>query len=227
MTTTNATNAAAAETPRQAQATTVSDGLSAERVEDALRLSYDAFERKFRIGFRNADDLVRLFADSADGTSCLSAESAESGGGGALLGVLAFQTEGREFYRMSAMAAFGRFSPIRAVRVLLNLALLYTPRPAPDEFIVDSLAVAGSARGLGIGTALMGAAETKARSMGKRFMSLGVIGENAGAIRLYERLGYKITQTQRGFIVRLIVGCDEVHRMEKPLEAENDGGESP
>ena len=206
--------------------TTVSDGLSAERVEDALRLSYDAFERKFRIGFRDADDLVRLFADSADGTSCLSAESAESDGG-ALLGVLAFQTDGREFYRMSAMAAFGRFSPIRAVRVLLNLALLYTPRPAPDEFIVDSLAVASSARGLGIGTALMREAERKARRMGKRFMSLGVIGENAGAIRLYERLGYKTTQTQRGFIVRLIVGCDEVHRMEKPLEPENDGGESP
>lgn len=219
MTTTTA--AAASNPPRQA---TVSDGLRAERVEDALRLSYDAFERKFRIGFRGADDLVRLFADSADGTSCLSAESED---GGALLGVLAFQADGSEFYRMSAAAAFGRFSPARAVRVLLNLALLYTPRPAPDEFIVDSLAVAQSARGMGIGTALMREAERKAISMGKRFMSLSVIGENTGAIRLYERLGYKTTRTERGFIVRLIVGCDEVHRMEKPLESEKNGSESP
>ena len=220
MTTTAAT---AASNPPRRQAT-VSDGLRAERVEDALRLSYDAFERKFRIGFRGADDLVRLFADSADGTSCLSAESED---GGALLGVLAFQTDGSEFYRMSAAAAFGRFSPARAVRVLLNLALLYTPRPAPDEFIVDSLAVAQSARGMGIGTALMREAERKAISMGKRFMSLSVIGENIGAIRLYERLGYKTTGTERGFIVRLIVGCDEVHRMEKPLEREKNGSESP
>ena len=219
MTTTTAT---AASNPPRRQAT-VSDGLRAERVEDALRLSYDAFERKFRIGFRGADDLVRLFADSADGTSCLSAESED---GGALLGVLAFQTDGSEFYRMSASAAFARFSPARAVRVLLNLMLLYTPRPAPDEFIVDSLAVSQSARGMGIGTALMREAERKARRMGKRFMSLGVIGENAGAIRLYERLGYKTTRTERGFIVRLIVGCDEVHRMEKPLERES-GSESP
>lgn len=211
---------AASNPPRQA---TVSDGLRAERVEDALRLSYDAFERKFRIGFRGADDLVRLFADSADGASCLSAES----DGGALLGVLAFQTDGSEFYRMSMASAFARFSPARAVRVLLNLMLLYTPRPAPDEFIVDSLAVAQSARGMGVGTALMREAERKARRMGKRFMSLGVIGENTGAIRLYERLGYKITRTERGFIIRLIVGCDEVHRMEKPLEREKDGSESP
>ena len=214
------TTTAASNPPRQA---TVSDGLRAERVEDALRLSYDAFERKFRIGFRGADDLVRLFADSADGASCLSAES----DGGELLGVLAFQTDGSEFYRMKTSAAFARFSPARAVRVLLNLMLLYTPRPAPDEFIVDSLAVAQSARGMGVGTALMREAERKARRMGKRFMSLGVIGENAGAIRLYERLGYKITRTQRGFIIRLIVGCDEVHRMEKPLEREKDGSESP
>ena len=220
MTTTTAATENAAP-PRQA---TVSDDLRAERVEDALRLSYDAFERKFRIGFRGADDLVRLFADSADGASCLSAESED---GGELLGVLAFQTDGSEFYRMKTSSAFARFSPARAVRVLLNLALLYTPRPAPDEFIVDSLAVARSARGMGVGTALMREAERKARRMGKRFMSLGVIGENAGAIRLYERLGYKITRTERGFIIRLIVGCDEVHRMEKPLEREKNGSESP
>ena len=92
-------------------------------------------------------------------------------------------------------------------------------RPAPDEFIVDSLAVARSARGMGVGTALMRKAECTARDMGKSFMSLGVIGENAGAIRLYERLGYAITRTERGFLPRLATGgSEEVHRMEKRID---------
>ena len=195
---------------------TITDGIDAKRIEDALRVSYDAFSAKLG-GFRSADDLVRLFRDAADGTSCLSASSDDGG----LLGVLTFQTKEKEFYRLNAAALFTRFAPARALRVLFNLSLLAMgQRPAPDEFIVDSLAVARSARGMGVGTALMREAEDKARRMDKRFMSLGVVGENAGAIRLYERLGYAITRTERGFLPRLATGgSDEVHRMEKRLDA--------
>ena len=53
--------------------------------------------------------------------------------------------------------------------------------------------------------------------MGKRTISLGVIGGNEGAIRLYERLGYRTTRTWRGFLVRLASGSAEVRRMEKPV----------
>ena len=194
----------------------ISDGIGAEQVEDALRLSYEAFSAKLRFGFRDADDLVRFFADSVDGTSCLSATA-----NGRLEGFLAFRTAEREFYRVNA-AAFARFRPlraVRAVRVLINLSLLAIDnRGGADEFIVDSVAVARSARGLGVGTALMRAAETSAERMGKRVMSLGVIGENTGAIRLYERLGYEVTRTWRGLLPRLATGgSGEVHRMEKRL----------
>ena len=191
----------------------ISDGIGADQVEDALRLSYDAFSAKLRFGFRSAGDLVRCFADSVDGTSCLSAAA-----NGSLAGFLAFRTAEREFYRVNA-AAFARFSPIRAARILINLWLLAIDnRVGADEFIVDSVAVAHSSRGLGVGTALMRAAETTAGRMGKRVMSLGVIGENAGAIRLYERLGYEVTRTWRGLLPRLATGgSGEVHRMEKRL----------
>ena len=191
----------------------ISDGIGAEQIEDALRLSYDAFSAKLRFGFRGADDLVRFFADSVDGTSCLSAAA-----NGSLAGFLAFRTAEREFYRVNA-AAFTRFSPIRAARILINLSLLAIDhRVGADEFIIDSVAVARSARGLGVGTALMRAAETSAERMGKRVMSLGVIGENAGAIRLYKRLGYEVTRTWRGLLPRLATGgSNEIHRMEKRL----------
>ena len=191
------------------------EGVGQEYVEDALRLGYDAFAKKFRHGFRDGDDLVRLFRDSVDRQSCLSAMVE-----GKLCGLLAFQIRGQEFYHLNLLSAFTRFSPWRAMRILFNLTLLADDGPKPDEFVVDSLAVDPSYRGLGVGTALMQRAEERARSMGKRTMSLGVIGENEGAIRLYERLGYGTTRTWRGFLVRLATGSTEVHRMEMQIADE-------
>ena len=187
----------------------VVEGLEARHVDDALRVVHDAFAEKFRIGFRHADDLIRLFRDSVDRTSCLSALV-----DGQFAGLLTIRTNGREFYRLNMGALFTRFSPLRAIHMLLNLLLL-TDGTKADEFVVDSLAVDPAYRGMGIGTALLQKAEEWAAAMDKRMMSLGVVGENAGAIRLYERLGYRRTYTWDGYLVRLATGSAEVHRMEK------------
>ncbi len=190
------------------------EGIDEKYLNDALRVAYDAFAQKFRLGFRDADDLIRLFWDSVDSTSCFSATVA-----GDFAGMLTFQTAGQEFYHLNPVAPFTRFSPLRAVRMLFNLMLL-ADEPKPDEFVVDSLAVAQSCRGMGIGTVLLEQAEERARAMGKRTMSLGVIAENDGAIRLYERQGFTTTRIWRGFFVRLASGSAEVLRMEKPLVAD-------
>ena len=187
------------------------EGIEAKFVDDALRVAYDAFAKKFRLGFRDADDLIRLFGDSIDTTSCFSATV-----DGRFAGILTFRSGSREFYRLSLVALFTRFTPVRALRMLGNLLLL-SEGVRPDEFIVEMLAVDPSFRGLGIGTALMHEAETMARVMDKRTMSLRVITENKGAIRLYQRLGYETTRTWRGFLVRLASGSTAVHRMEKTL----------
>ena len=187
------------------------EGIDERYVDEALRLSHEAFAKKFRIGFHDAANFVRLFRDSIDTASCLSALS-----DGNLLGILTFQTAGQEFYHLKPAAVFTRFWPLRAIRVLLNLVLL-AESAGPGEFIVDSLAVSPASRGMGIGTSLMERAEEKARSMGKGTMSLGVVGENVGAIRLYERLGFKTTQTWRGLWLEFAIGSKEVHRMEKSL----------
>lgn len=185
-------------------------------VDDALRLTFDAFAKKFRIGFRNADDFVRLFRDSVDPKNCLFAIV-----DGELFGVLAFKTTGHEFYQLNLRTPFEKFSPFRAGLMLFNLILLdIEDAVGADEFHIDVLAVVSSSRGMGIGTALMQKAEEKAESEGKRMMSLGVIAENDGAIRLYERLGYRTTRTWRGFLVRLAAKSVEVRRMEKLLTGE-------
>ena len=188
-------------------------GIDEIHVDDALRVTYDAFAKKFRLGFRDAGDFLRLFRDSIDTASCFSAIV-----GSQCVGVLAFQADGGEFYHLSPAAMFTRFSPLRAACMLFNLMLL-ADEPKTDEFFVDSLAVAPSCRGMGVGTSLMQKAEEHAHALGKRTMSLGVIAENEGAIRLYERLGYTTTRAWRGFFVRLASGSTEVRRMEKPLVA--------
>ena len=194
------------------------EGVDREYVDDALRITYDAFAKKFRIGFRNADDFVRLFRDSVDPEDCLFAIV-----DGELSGVLAFQMTGHEFYQLNLRTAFEKFSPFRAGLVIFNLILLaFEDAVGADEFHIDLVAVVPSFRGMRIGTALMLRAEEKAESKGKRMMSLGVIAENEGAIRLYERLGYKTTRTWRGFLVRLAAKSVEARRMEKPI-----GGSTP
>ena len=194
------------------------EGIAREHVDDALRITFDAFAKKFRIGFRNADDFVRLFRDSVDPENCLFAIV-----DGELSGVLAFQMTGHEFYQLNLRTAFEKFSPFRAGLVIFNLILLaFEDAVGADEFHIDLVAVVPSSRGMGIGTALMLKAEEKAESTGKHTMSLGVIAENEGAIRLYERLGYRTTRTWRGFLVRLASNSTEVRRMEKSI-----GGSTP
>ena len=56
---------------------------------------------------------------------------------------------------------------------------------------VFGLAVAPAARRLGAASALLAAAEQRARAAGARKLSLRVLGTNEPAIRLYHRLGFE------------------------------------
>ena len=187
----------------------ISEGVADARLDDALRIAYDAFAAKFRVGFRSADDLTRLFRDSVDPSACLSATA-----DGRLAGILLTHTTEREFFQLRLRPLFTRFSPVRALRILCNLLLLHEGAK-PGVFTVDALAVHPSFRGWGVGTALLERAEEAARSQGKATMALGVLGDNAGAIRLYERHGYRTARVHRGFLVKLATGSPEVRRMEK------------
>ncbi len=183
--------------------------LDERHVNRALDIFHEAFARKFRIGFSNAEQVRRLFHDSINPDNCIVALQGDE-----LLGILTHQTTRGEFFQLRLGALFGRFWPWRALLMLLNLLLL-NESAKPDEFIVSTISVSAAARGLGVGTRLMNAAEELARERGKNLMSLGVIGENEAARRLYERLGYRVTKSQKGRMIRWVTGDDVVHHMEK------------
>ncbi len=65
-----------------------------------------------------------------------------------------------------------------------------------DTWYVNALAVFAAARNRGIGAKLMAAAEDQARKNGFCEMSIQVYGQNTGAVRLYEKLGYRFAASE-------------------------------
>ena len=189
----------------------IRDSLAPEHEDAALRILHAAFAYKLRIGLDGPDDMVRLFAGQVDRSACWTAIV-----DGRLAGILTRQSAGEEFYRISTRRVLAAFWPLKTLRVLFNFFLL-DESPPRNALYVESIAVDAEIRGLGIGGKLMAEAETRARELGLPLLALDVIGDNHGAIRLYERLGYQIVKTTRGFLVKYVTGSNEVHRMEKPL----------
>lgn len=63
-----------------------------------------------------------------------------------------------------------------------------------DEYYIDTICVAKEARGLGIGTMLLQFAEENGHELGYKKLALNVEHEKADARRLYERMGYTVTE---------------------------------
>ena len=67
----------------------------------------------------------------------------------------------------------------------------FNPRPAYDHVVDFSVYVGRDQRGRGIGDALLGALETRARQLGYHKMVLAAFPTNAPGMRLYERHGFR------------------------------------
>lgn len=104
-----------------------------------------------------------------------------------------------------------------AVRAFLVLSLLGEGRRAPDEGYVEELGVAPAARRRGVARALLGALEGEARRAGRRRLTLWVTTNNAGALELYRRSGFRAVRWQRWLGGRLVFGAPGALFMEKPL----------
>ena len=64
----------------------------------------------------------------------------------------------------------------------------------PESFYINMLAAYPRFRGQGIGTALMDLVDGLALNAGCSLISIEVFANNVGALKLYQRLGYEITE---------------------------------
>jgi ribosomal protein S18 acetylase RimI-like enzyme len=106
---------------------------------------------------------------------------------------------------------------IGALRVLWRvIPLTNAPETDTDEYYVSNIGILPEFQSRGYGAELMALAEQKTREAGLPKCALAVDEENHGAIRFYERLGYKIiySKTFTGNMARHESGY---HRLAKLL----------
>lgn len=111
---------------------------------------------------------------------------------------------------------FGWGDTLRMVRRMLPL--LDAPEAERDEYYISNVGVLPEYRSRGYGSQLMSFAEERARAERLEKCSLAVDETNVDAIRLYQKLGYRIVFTRR-FKGRLAQKESGYHRMLKLLPA--------
>lgn len=93
------------------------------------------------------------------------------------------------------------------------LALLERDR-VENQLLMDGIAVATEARGLGIGTALLEAIVREAGNRNLKTVRLDVIDSNPRARALYERFGFAVMSTEKIGPLRHVFGFSSSCRME-------------
>jgi ribosomal protein S18 acetylase RimI-like enzyme len=181
------------------------------------RIVARAFADKFMPAFGTEEKAVRAL------TPYIAAEMTRRGNyvfvatmDGVVVGSVSVSTQ-RSFVNGVAGMFYRALGFWGAARALLVLGFLSDPAPAPDEAYVEVLGVAPEYHRLGIGRALMVAAEAHARGLHKRRLTLYVTSNNRGAQELYLSRGMKVQRRIPSLVGFLLFRAPGYWRMEKAL----------
>ena len=135
---------------------------------------------------------------------------------GALIGLVGFKSPSGAF-------AGGGFGDLRSVYgtfgAVWRAGLLWLLERDLDNgrFLMDGICVADTARGQGVGTALLDAICAEGRSRGYPSVRLDVIDVNPRARALYERQGFVATHTSQIGLLRWVFGFSAATTMVRAL----------
>ena len=190
----------------------IQHGLPAHLRQDAARLYWQAFGGKLgrvlgpeRLALALLDRVMR-------GDHAIIAVSDR----GTLLGLVGFKSPDGAF-------AGGEVSDLQSVYglfgALWRAALLWLLERDldNDRFLMDGICVADSARGQGVGTALLDAICAEGRHRGYPAVRLDVIDTNLRARALYERQGFRPTRTSKIGVLRWVFGFSAATTMVRAL----------
>lgn len=171
---------------------------------------YDAaFGAKLGIAIPDAAARLILLQQAFDPAHSFAAMAGDQ-----VLGIAGFKTaRGALTSGITAQRLRGLLGLFGAARAALVLSL-FQRSLAPDQLLMDGIAVAPSARGSGIGTQLLN--RLLAYAAEERFHSvrLDVIDTNASARRLYERMNFVPTKTAHVGHLRWLLGFSSATTLE-------------
>lgn len=189
-------------------------GLPAEDRDSAARLYWEAFGGKLTTVLgpdaRAQDFLLRVIRP--DHCYCAVED-------GRLVGIAGFKTPQGSFAGGGPADLRAIYGPFGALWRGLALRLLASDVDN-DRFLVDGIAVTRTARGQGIGRALLSALCDEAMIRGYPAIRLEVVDSNWRARALYEREGFVVTDTQKLGLLSAVFGFSAALTMVRPLQAQ-------
>jgi GNAT superfamily N-acetyltransferase len=180
----------------------IQHGLPAQHRRRAAEIYYEAFRRKLDLLLGSREHSLSILEMAFDDHSDLTIGALRQA---EIVGLTGLQYDGRGFsnFRWSYFAREFGWLPALPKAVLWY----FVRRPErPGQLLINGIAVHPSMRGKGVGTLLLQAVFEFARTNGYSTVQLDVVDTNPGARRLYERMGFVPTHTQKYPFLRNIVG---------------------
>ncbi len=180
---------------------TIAPGYSDHHQAEAARLFWQAFQGKLGHLMRPESKALAFFTATLDPAFAVSATAPD----GTLLGLAGYKTADGAFAGGGLRDLADTYGFAGALWRAPLLALLERDL-APDTLLMDGIFVAETARGLGIGTALLDAIKAEAQTRGLSHVRLDVIDSNPRARALYERQGFVPGRVEHLGPLRLLFG---------------------
>ena len=190
----------------------IAAGVPLGQTEAAARLYWQAFGGKLHRVLGPDDRALDFIASVVDPSHAISATDAT----GTLIGIAGFKTYHGAFVGGSLSDLARTYGLPGAVWRSAILSLL--ARDTENQrLLTDGLAVTESARGRGVGTALIEALSQEARRRGYPALRLDVVDTNPRAQALYTRLGFHIEKETSIGPLRHIFGFRRTITMIRPV----------
>jgi ribosomal protein S18 acetylase RimI-like enzyme len=112
---------------------------------------------------------------------------------------------------------FRIFGLVKSIKKFVSIYLMLIEIVKKDNLFIAVIAVHPDARGQGIGTKLINAAEKLAIKQNLKYLSLEVIFRNLRARKLYQNLGFKIISNMKSSLLLYFLGFNGASHMRKKL----------
>ena len=198
---------------------TIHQGFPDALRQDAAALYDAAFGPKLAIGIPDDARRLAVLQQGIDPRFALAATS-----NGRLAGIAGFKTSAGAF---TGDISFGLLRTQTGLGGALRAALIFSlfeRKPAPEQLLMDGIAVAPEMRGQGVGTRLLRQLMVYGRDAGYHTLRLDVIDINPAARRLYERVGFVAVRTERFPALKWLLGfaaATEMHYDLRKFREEN------